>query len=261
MEAYSLLDAMKRLLVTPLSPFNVLERASKEAESLLPVVAVVMLAIVLAVQASVLISPVRIKPCEGRMLPTLKVRSESGVIEIVLIEPVKTYPLRPPLDAVSTAVLTLSLSLALAKWLSLAIGIYVSKRLWGPRGGASPFILAGYALSTDVYSEAVRTALIAVSLSEVNRVVVVAPRGITYNLLESCVRAVVSSLEPLRTLTPLHAAFFAVWGLVVLFAVFSSGLGMDTKHSVLAAIVSALVHIAVFNPASLVLRAALRVVV
>jgi hypothetical protein len=218
-------EVFKRVLLAGIDPFRVFADVARRPDTAGAFACMLLLAFAHFLSNSVLAAKVVVYAGKGEKIAPPAVTVDGSVRKVVAVNATSYRRLGPVSEEQYAALNMLALGYALTTWVAWALGLWLAYKLAG--GSPSPAVLmSGYVLSSKVYENLTRAALLAMFLRDLGRIeLYVEPSqgaqrvGALLNLAS----AAFTTVEGLPTAVAVHAAFFTVWSAVVATAAVNRG--------------------------------------
>lgn len=247
-------EVFKRVLLAGVDPFRVFADVARRPDSAGAFACMLLLVLAHLLSNSVVAARVMVYTGRGEKVAPPVISVEGASCKIFAVN-ATSYRRLGPMGEEQYAVLNmLALGYALTTWVAWAIGLWLAFKLArGPLSSA--VIISGYVLSSKVYENLTRAALLAVLLRDLSRIeVYVEPLQGAQRVgaLLSLASSALAAVEGLQAAVTVHAAFFAVWNAVVATAAVNRGGFVSLPRSiagglaayVLASAIQSLAHAA-----------------
>lgn len=220
------------MLLAAVDVFRVFADIARRPDGIGPFVCMMLLTFAYLLSNAVVLAKVVIYAGKGEVVQPPAVSLAGGACRVIAVNATSYRRLGPLGEEHYAALNVLALGYALLSWVTWAFGLWLGLKLvGGPTGQV--VVLAGYILSVKVYEHLTRAAILAAYLSGLQRIeLFVAPSAQKISSLLNLAAVAFVSAGGLPTALNAHAAFFAVWSIVVSVAAVHQGGFVTPKRSV-----------------------------
>ncbi|HFC49213.1 MAG TPA: hypothetical protein ENJ59_00620 [Thermofilum sp.] len=230
------LTALKASFMISINPFSYAEEIVYTHEHVFTIIFAVLLAVKIALNTAPL-SLVRIKIALGDISQEPILNKTGNTIYLSIVTNItKTYPTRLiERGAADAAILHAVISTVLV-FIILSVCFFVADKIFREPRPVPLQALIAYSASPLMLAELIRLVLIILSLSNINKIIMIVPPSSTYPLLFSLTNLVLKQLYPWTLVAPIYTGFFSVWQLIVLTAIYNVAYGESILKSVAIAV-------------------------